>query len=80
MERKSIFITGAGSGIGKESALKFAKEGWFVGLSDINETAIRDLSNEIGQQNCSTHVLDIRNIDEVQTVSLMCFSTMLASC
>ncbi|HBL94537.1 MAG TPA: short-chain dehydrogenase, partial [Hyphomonas sp.] len=30
--RKSIFITGAASGIGAETARYFAKRGWFCGL------------------------------------------------
>ena len=34
---KSIFITGAASGIGKATAISFAKQGWHVGLFDINE-------------------------------------------
>lgn len=33
---KSIFITGGASGIGRAIAVRFAAEGWFVGLADIN--------------------------------------------
>ena len=33
MNNKSIWITGASSGIGKALALKFAKEGWKVAIS-----------------------------------------------
>ena len=29
--RKTIFITGAASGMGRETALLFASKGWFVG-------------------------------------------------
>eukprot|EP01035_Chromulina_nebulosa_P013670 gene13670-18138_t len=38
--RKSIFITGAASGIGLATAKRFAKEGWFVGLADIDATGL----------------------------------------
>ena len=31
-QRKSIFITGAASGIGRHTALLFASRGWFVEL------------------------------------------------
>ena len=39
-ERKAIFITGGGSGIGRAIAVRFAREGWFVGLGDINEAGM----------------------------------------
>jgi NAD(P)-dependent dehydrogenase (short-subunit alcohol dehydrogenase family) len=39
----SVFITGAASGIGLATARRFASEGWFVGLYDINEEAIYGL-------------------------------------
>lgn len=35
-ERKAIFITGGGSGIGRAIATYFAGRGWFVGLGDID--------------------------------------------
>lgn len=66
MNRKSIFITGAGRGIGKTTAQLFAQKGWFVGLSDINEKELQQLSEEIGQENCSSHLMDVRNIEEIQ--------------
>ena len=39
----SVFITGAASGIGLATARRFASDGWFVGLYDINEEAIYGL-------------------------------------
>jgi NAD(P)-dependent dehydrogenase (short-subunit alcohol dehydrogenase family) len=39
----TVFITGAASGIGLATARRFAAEGWFVGLYDINGEAVRDL-------------------------------------
>jgi NADP-dependent 3-hydroxy acid dehydrogenase YdfG len=41
--KKSIFITGAASGIGKATAIYFAKMGWEVGLFDINEDGLENV-------------------------------------
>ena len=57
--RKSIFITGAASGIGKATALLFAEKGWFVGAVDVNQNGLNALSDEIGKENCFIHVLDV---------------------
>lgn len=46
--RKSIFITGAASGMGRETALLFARHGWFVGAFDVNEAGLDALATEIG--------------------------------
>lgn len=66
MNKKSIFITGAGQGIGKTTAQFFAKKGWFVGLSDINQAEIQVLAKELGEDNCSTHVADVRDVVQVK--------------
>ena len=66
MQKKSIFITGAGRGIGKATAQLFAQKGWFVGLADINEAEITALAQELGPEQCSTHLLDVRKVEEVE--------------
>lgn len=55
----SIFITGAASGIGRETARLFAGKGWFVGLFDINEAGLKELAGELGEQRCCWHRLDV---------------------
>lgn len=40
--RRSIFISGGGSGIGRAIALHFAARGWFIGLGDINEAGMAE--------------------------------------
>lgn len=40
--QKRAFITGAGSGLGRQFALELAQDGWRLGLIDINEAAMRE--------------------------------------
>ncbi|WP_084417894.1 SDR family oxidoreductase [Henriciella litoralis] len=62
--RKSIFITGAASGIGKATAKLFADRSWFVGLYDINEAGLKEVVDEIGAENCISAKLDVRSRDD----------------
>ncbi len=66
MSKKTIFITGAGRGIGKATAQLFVEKGWFVGLSDINRSEMEALAQVLGKENCSVHEVDVRNVKEVQ--------------
>lgn len=45
--QNSIFITGAGSGIGRETARLFGQRGWFVGIYDLDEQALAALADEL---------------------------------
>lgn len=55
----SIFITGAGAGIGRATARYFAAQGWFVGAADLDEAALHALQEELGEAQCSVHVADV---------------------
>ncbi len=66
MDKKTIFITGAANGIGRATAEKFIKEGWYVGLFDIDETNLKKLSKELGEENCCYKKCDITNVEEMQ--------------
>jgi NAD(P)-dependent dehydrogenase (short-subunit alcohol dehydrogenase family) len=39
---KRMMITGAGSGLGREIALRWAREGWQLALADVNEVGLRE--------------------------------------
>lgn len=58
-DRKSVFITGAASGIGRETALLFGERGWFVGGYDLNEDGLKILERELGAENCIVRRLDV---------------------
>lgn len=58
---KSIFITGAASGIGRAVAQRFAREGWFVGIADINEAGMAESAALLPAGRSSLHRLDVRD-------------------
>lgn len=60
-EAKTIFITGAASGIGREVAVYFARRGWFVGLTDINEAGLLETAAMLPEGMSSIHMLDVRS-------------------
>jgi len=60
-ERKSIFITGGGSGIGQATAQLFEARGWFVGVADVNESGIAETCALLPEGQSSAHVMDVRD-------------------
>jgi NAD(P)-dependent dehydrogenase (short-subunit alcohol dehydrogenase family) len=62
--RKAIFITGAASGMGLETARVFRSEGWFVGGYDVNDEGLRRLQAELGADNCLVRRLDVTDRDD----------------
>ena len=47
---KVTIVTGAGSGIGRASAIRFAEEGARVTCVDINRDAVEAVAQEIGEE------------------------------
>ena len=66
MPPKNIFITGAAAGIGRQTALKFAENGWFVGLFDVDESGLDKLRDEIGEDRCCAQYIDVRDEEAVR--------------
>ncbi len=60
-ERKAIFVTGGGSGIGRAIAEYFATRGWFVGLGDIDAEGMRETEKRIGNGFVYSHKFDVRD-------------------
>jgi NAD(P)-dependent dehydrogenase (short-subunit alcohol dehydrogenase family) len=60
MEQKSIFITGAASGIGRATANLFHQKGWLVGCYDVDTESLQELQKELGDS-CVSSYLDVRD-------------------
>ncbi|MGA5465397.1 SDR family oxidoreductase [Mycobacterium sp. NPDC050041] len=56
---KSIFITGAGSGMGREGAKLFHREGWRVAAVDRNEDGLSSLRADVGADRLWTARVDV---------------------
>lgn len=70
MENKVGFITGAGSGIGRASALAFAREGAVVIVSDVNREAGEEtvrLVQQMGKRAAFIHC-DVSEEDQVKAL------------
>ena len=62
-----MMITGAGSGLGREIALRWAREGWQLALSDVNEDGLKQtlaLVREAGG-NGFTQRCDVRDYSQL---------------
>jgi NAD(P)-dependent dehydrogenase (short-subunit alcohol dehydrogenase family) len=57
--RKSIFVTGAASGLGREVSRYFADRGWFIGLADVNEAGLKETADMLPAGQWSIHRLDV---------------------
>lgn len=55
LQGKVALVTGAGMGIGRATALRFAAEGANVVVSDINDEAARKVATEIGETSIVNH-------------------------
>lgn len=59
MATKSIFITGAGSGMGREGAKLFYGNGWRVGAVDRNDDGLASLAAELDADRLWTRAVDV---------------------
>jgi NAD(P)-dependent dehydrogenase (short-subunit alcohol dehydrogenase family)/pimeloyl-ACP methyl ester carboxylesterase len=63
-----VSVTGAGSGIGRETAFAFAREGAEVVVSDIDEAAVKDIAAQIAARGgvAYAYVLDVSDAEAVE--------------
>jgi NADP-dependent 3-hydroxy acid dehydrogenase YdfG len=65
--QKFVFVTGAAAGIGRATALSFAKMGYTIGAYDIDEVGLKSLADEgdrLGAKVITGH-LDVTDADEM---------------
>ncbi|WP_324753715.1 SDR family oxidoreductase [Roseovarius sp. Pro17] len=67
MADKVLFITGASSGIGAETARKAAKAGWRVALFARSKDKLSALADEIGQDRALAIPGDVTDLASIQT-------------
>jgi NAD(P)-dependent dehydrogenase (short-subunit alcohol dehydrogenase family) len=84
MNKKTIWITGGSTGIGKALALKFAEKGWNVAISARRENLLKEISES--NENIHGFPLDVTDkskcgdvfkkiIDKFESVEICFFST-----
>src|SRR5215210_853042 len=67
MPNRAVFITGAAAGIGRATALTFARNGYTVGGYDIDEVGLKSLADDIEnlRGTAITGHLDVTDSDEM---------------
>jgi NADP-dependent 3-hydroxy acid dehydrogenase YdfG len=68
---KHAFVTGAGSGLGLALCKELAADGWTIGMSDINEVALQNATEEISRLGGSplSYSLDVSDKDQYRVVA-----------
>ncbi len=71
-KNKIALVTGAGSGIGRSTAVRLDQEGATLIIADINEEQLNETKNMLTNTASSAMVLDISDLEQTQA----CFQTV----
>lgn len=71
LKDRRIVITGGGSGLGREIALRFAREGWRVAIADINEQGANETLAQVEQAGGSgfTQICNVREVADFEKLA-----------
>lgn len=69
-----IMITGAGSGLGREIALRWAREGWRLALSDVNDVGLQETLRLVREAGGDGFVqrCDVRDYSQLTALAQAC--------
>jgi len=69
-----MMVTGAGSGLGREIALRWAREGWQLALSDVNEAGLAETLKMVRQAGGDgfTQRCDVRDYSQLTALAQAC--------
>ena len=71
-KNKIVLVTGAGSGIGRSTAVRLDQEGATLIIADINEDQLNETKDMLTNKASSAMILDISDLEQTQA----CFQTV----
>ena len=73
-----MMVTGAGSGLGREIALRWAREGWQLALSDVNEAGLAETLKMVREAGGDgfTQRCDVRDYSQLTGLAQACESKL----
>ena len=67
-DRKTVIVTGAGSGIGEATAKRFARDGFNVVLNGRTQEKLDEVARDIGGDHVSVIAGDVSNPEDVDAL------------